>query len=240
VYEDKTILGFIPARGGSKGLPRKNILPLLGKPLISWTIDQANNSRYIDKIIVSTDDEEIAGVSKLFGAQVPFLRPADIATDDAKTIDAILHAIDWFEHMKEFYDLFIVLQPTSPLRIAEDIDKAVELLFSKRAQSIVSVCEAEHHPYLSNTLPENHSLKDFLRPEIINKPRQELPFFYRLNGAIYLSYCKHIQREKNFLGDCSYAYIMPQERSIDIDNEIDYRFAEFLLKKYQDKYVKKY
>jgi CMP-N,N'-diacetyllegionaminic acid synthase len=240
VYEDKTIVGFIPARGGSKGLPNKNILPLLGKPLISWTIEQAKNSLYIDKIIVSTEDEEIAGISRKYGAQVPFLRPAHIATDDAKTIDAVLHALGWFESMKEFCDLLIVLQPTSPLRTAEDIDRAVELLFSKKAQSVVSVCEVGHHPYLSNTLPENHSLKDFLKPEVINTRRQDMPSFYRLNGAIYLSYCEHLQKEKHFFGDNSYAYIMPKERSIDIDNEIDFKFAEFLLKEYQGQYVKKH
>jgi CMP-N,N'-diacetyllegionaminic acid synthase len=231
VYSNKTILGLIPARGGSKGLPKKNVLPLSGKPLIAWTIEQAKSSKYIDKIVVSTDDNEIAEIARKYGAHIPFLRPAAIATDSAKTMDAILHAIDWLGNMKESYDLLIVLQPTSPLRNSGDIDNAVELLFSKKAKTIVSVCEVEHHPYLSNVLPGDNCLKDFLRPEAINRNRQELPPYYRLNGAIYLSYCEHLLKEKNFFGVESYAYVMPKERSIDINDKIDFRLSELLLSK---------
>lgn len=231
MYKNKKILALIPARGGSKGLLGKNVKPLLGKPLIVWTIEQAKNTKYIDRIIVSTEDEEIAEISKDSGAEVPFLRPEKLATDDSKSIDVILHAIEWVkENDGIFYDLVIMLQSTSPLRLSEDIDKAVELLFSKNAKAIISVCEAEHSPRWANTLPEDGCLKDFIKPESMNKNRQEYDIFYRLNGAIYLAYCDYIKKQKSFFGNKSFAYIMPKERSIDIDYELDFKLAEFLMK----------
>jgi len=232
MYKGKNILGLIPARGGSKGLPRKNIKPLLGKPLIAWTIEQALASEYLDKVIVSTDEKEIADISKKYGAEVPFIRPKELAEDNAKGIDVVLHAIDWLKenNKQKQYDLIMLLQPTSPLRITEDIDKAIELLFSKDAKAIVSVCEVDYHPLWSNTLPEDGCMKDFIRKEIINKNRQELPIFYRLNGAIYLTYCKYLKERKSFFGKETFAYIMPKSRSVDIDNEIDFKLAEILIK----------
>jgi len=232
LYKGKTILGLIPARGGSKGLPRKNIKPLLDKPLIAWTIEQALASKYFDRVIVSTDDKEIAKVSKKYGADVPFIRPKELAEDNAKGIDVVLHAIDWLKKndRRKQYDLMMLLQPTSPLRATEDIDKAIELLFLKKAKTIVSVCEVDHHPLWANTLPENGCMKDFIRQEIMNKNRQELPIFYRLNGAIYLAYCDYIKEQESFFGEKTFAYIMPRERSIDIDNEADLKLAEILIK----------
>lgn len=230
MYKNKKILALIPARGGSKGLPGKNIKPLMGEPLIVWTIRQAKNSRYIDNIIVSTDDEEIAEISKKYKAQVPFLRPKELATDDAKSIDAVLHTIGWMKKNNKSFDLIVLLQCTSPFRISEDIDRAIELLFFKKAQAIVSVCKTKHHPYCANKLRENGCMKDFLKPEVINKNRQELPNFYRINGAIYLAYCDYIQKQKSFFSDNTFAYVMPQERSLDIDDEIDFIFAEALAK----------
>jgi len=232
MYKGKTILGLIPARGGSKGLPRKNIKLLLGKPLIAWTIEQALASKYLDKVIVSTEDKEIAEISKKYGAEIPFMRPKKLAEDNAKGIDVVLHAIDWLkknDRLKQ-YDLIILLQPTSPLRKPEDIDKAIELLFLKEAKAIVSVCEVDHHPLWANTLPEDGCMKDFIRREAMNKNRQELPVFYRLNGAIYLAYCNYIKEQKSFFGKDTFAYIMSQERSIDIDNEIDFKLTEILMK----------
>ena len=231
MYKGKNILGLIPARGGSKGLPRKNIKPLLGKPLIAWTIEEALASKYLDRLIVSTDDKEIAEISKKYGAEVPFIRPKELAEDNAKGIDVALHAIDWLKKndKQKQYDLLMLLQPTSPLRTTEDIDKAIELLFLKDAKAIVSVCEVDHYPLWSNTLPENGCMKDFIRKEIMNKNRQELPIFYRLNGCIYLAYCSYLQKQRSFFGEKSFAYIMPKERSIDIDGEIDFRLAEILL-----------
>lgn len=227
------ILGIIPARGGSKGLPGKNILPLLGKPLILWTIEQAFLSRYLDKIIVSTEDEEIAEIAKKNGAEVPFIRPKELATDNAKGIDVVIHAIEWFEKNRDSFDLIMLLQPTSPLRTVEDIDSAIRLLFKKKAQGIVSICEAEHPPLWANVVPADGCMKDFIRPEILNKNRQEIQVFYRINGAIYLAYCNYLKSQKSFFGKETYAYVMHRERSIDIDTDIDFKFAEFLLQRIQ-------
>lgn len=229
MYKGKTILGLIPARGGSKELPRKNIRPLLGKPLIAWTIEQALASQYLDKVIVSTDEGEIAEISKQYGANVPFMRPKELATDEAKGIKVVFHALKWLEKHNEFYDLIMLLQPTSPLRTTEDITNAIELLFIKNAQAIISVCVTEHHPYWANMLPSNGCMKDFLRPEVVNKNRQDLPIFYRLNGAIYLAYCSYLKMQKEFWGSKTYAYIMSRNTSIDIDDEFDLTFAEFIL-----------
>ena len=232
MYKGKTILGVIPARGGSKGLSRKNIKILFGKPLIAWTIEQALASKYLDRLIVSTEDEEIAEVSKKYGAEVPFIRPKELAEDNAKGIDVVLHAIDWLKKndRRKQYDLIILIQPTSPLRKSDDIDKAIELLFLKKAKAIVSVCEVDHHPLWANTLPEDGCMKDFIRQEIMNKNRQELSVFYRLNGAIYLAYCNYLKKYRSFIGEKTFAYIMPRERSIDIDSEVDLNLAEVLIK----------
>ena len=232
MYKGKNVLGLIPARGGSKGLPRKNIKPLLGKPLIAWTIEQALASKYLDIVVVSTDDKEIAEISKKYGAEVPFIRPKELAEDNAKGIDVVLHAVDWLtENAKQKqYDLIILLQPTSPLRRSEDIDKAIELLFLREAKAIVSVCEVDHHPLWSNILPDDGCMKDFIKPEVMNKNRQELPKFYRLNGAIYMAYCDYLKKQKNFFCKKTFAYIMQKDKSIDIDSEIDFKLTEILMK----------
>src|SRR3989339_1726633 len=161
MYKKKNIIAIIPARAGSKGLPGKNIRLLLGKPLISWTIEHALSSKYIDKVIVSTDDRKIAEISRKCGAAVPFIRPAKLATDKAKGIDVILHAVRWFEKKRNKFDLIMLLQPTSPLRTAGDIEAAIELLFEKKAGAVVSVCETEHHPLWSNILPKDGNMKNF-------------------------------------------------------------------------------
>lgn len=212
-------------------MPGKNIRPLLNKPLIAWTIVQALASRYLDRVIVTTDDKKIAEVSKKYGAEVPFLRPDELATDEARTIDVALHAISRFELDNSAYDLVMLLQPTSPLRKAGDIDGAIELLFFKNAQAVVSVCKTEHHPFWSNTLPSDGCMSTFMRPDIKHKHRQQLPVFYRLNGAVYLANIAYLKEHKDFIGEDTYAYIMPGERSIDIDTELDFKFAEFLLGK---------
>ena len=232
MYKGKNILGLIPARGGSKGLPRKNIKLLLGKPLIAWTIEQALASKYLDRVIVSTDDKEILDISKKYGAEVPFMRPKELAMDNVKGIDVVLHAIVSLKEddRRKQYDLIMLLQPTSPLRKSVDIDKAIEFLFLKKAKAIVSVCEVDHHPLWANTLPEDGCMKDFIRQEIMNKNRQELSVFYRLNGAIYLAYCNYLKKYRSFIGEKTFAYVMPRERSIDIDNEVDLSLAEVLIK----------
>lgn len=229
MYNKKKFLAIIPARSSSKGIRNKNIISLKGKPLISYTIESAIGSGIFDEVMVSTDSEEIAEISRAYGAKIPWLRPYELATDEANTSDVILHTLDYYISQKIFYDYFVLLQPTSPLRNSEDIVNAVELLFDKNADSVVSVCETDHSPLWSNTLPKDLNLNNFIRQEAKNKPRQELPKYYRINGAIYISKVDHFIKEKNFYGMNSYAYIMPIDRSIDIDNYVDLQLAEILL-----------
>ncbi len=228
MYTNKTFLAIIPARGGSKRLPRKNVLDLCGKPLIVHTIEAALKSKYINKVIVSSDDEEILNISSNFGADI-IKRPIDLANDTATTFDTIKHTIDNFEK----YDYIVLLQPTSPLRNEKHIDEAMELLEKKKADAIVSVCEMEHSPLWSNTLPKDGNMNNFLKDEILNKRSQDLEKFYRLNGAIYI--CKTeklIENKSFFLKDNIFAYIMNRENSVDIDEEIDFKIAEVILKSY--------
>jgi len=229
VIDNFSMLALIPARGGSKGVPGKNIRPLCGKPLIAWTIDQAKKSKYVDHILVSTDSEDIATIAREYGADVPFLRPESLATDGAKAIDVILHAIDYLEQHGRLYDLVMYLQPTSPLRQAEDMDTAVELLFSAKAQVIVSVCESGFNPDIINILPPDRCMKHFLKPEFINKNRQDHPTYYKINGAIYLAYSHYLRLHRILFGDETYAYIMNRDKSVDIDSEMDFRLADFIL-----------
>lgn len=232
MYKGQSILALIPARGGSKGVPRKNIRSLAGKPLIAWTIDAAQQSRCIDRMIVSTDDEEIAAVAKKYGAEVPFMRPPHLASDDAKGMDVLFHAMEWFSAQGATFDILTYLQPTSPLRTADDIRGALALMEEKNAQSVVSVCKVEHSPLLMNTLLPDLSLQGFIREEA-NTNRQALDQFYRLNGAIYLAQWEYLLKHKTWYKENSYGYVMPTERSVDIDSELDLYIAEALLKSAQ-------
>lgn len=226
---DKRLLAVIPARGGSKRLPRKNVLDLAGKPLIVWTIEAALGSKYIDRVIVSTDDEEIAEVSKDFGADVPFMRPTEYATDEAKSVDVVLHLLDQFEVQNEKYEYIILLQPTSPLRTTKNINESIEMLMKRRCDGVVSVSETEHSPFWSNVLPDDDSLSGFLDESIINKRSQDLKKFYRINGAIYLCKSKRLINEKTFfLKDDIYGFKMSREVSVDIDTGIDLDLARLI------------
>ncbi|WP_071520486.1 cytidylyltransferase domain-containing protein [Neomoorella thermoacetica] len=230
MYQGKTILGFIPARAGSKGVPGKNIRPLAGKPLIVHTIETARASGVFDFLLVSTDGEEIARIAREAGAEVPFMRPAELATDAARGIDVLSHAMAWCEEHGRLYDWVMVLQPTSPLRSVDDILGACRLMLERNALAVVSVCQVDHHPWWCNTLPEDLNMENFIRPEVVNMNRQELPVFYRLNGAIYLGEWNFIKNEKSWYGASTFAYIMPKERSVDIDSEIDFSLAEIKIK----------
>ncbi|MTI84026.1 MAG: acylneuraminate cytidylyltransferase family protein [Firmicutes bacterium] len=229
MYQEKRVLGIIPARAGSKGVPGKNVRLIAGKPLINYTINTALASGIFDYLLVSTDGKDIAQVAKEAGAKVPFLRPPELATDTAKGIDVLFHAIDWCRENKMEFDWIIYLQPTSPLRSDEDIYNACTLMLERRAKAIVSVCEMDHHPWWSNVLPEDGCMKSFMRPEVVNTNRQGLPKYYRLNGAIYIAELEFLRQHKSWFGNQTYAYIMPQERSVDIDNPIDFALAEQLL-----------
>jgi len=233
MFNGKTFLAIIPARGGSKGLKNKNILPLKGKPLIAYTIETALESVIFDKVIVSTDSKKIANISSKHGAEIPFMRPKELATDTASSIDVAIHALSFFEDQGIHFDYFMLLQPTSPLRTSKDIINAIKLAFEKDADVILSVCEVEHSPLWTNILPDDLSMKHFIREEIKGKSRQQLPKFYRLNGAIYLAKVEYFLKTKDWFGEKSYAYIMPRERSIDIDDYIDFKLAETLMEEYK-------
>ena len=226
---NKKILAIIPARGGSKGIKDKNIKLLNRKPLIYYSIHEALESNIIQEIIVNTDSEKIASVSKKYGANIPFLRSKELATDEASTVDVIESTLNYYEQRNINFDYFILLQPTSPLRTREDILRAFEILEQKNAKSIVSVCEAEHSPFLMNTLDNDLKMDNFIKREN-NTRRQDFDKYYRLNGAIYISEVKNFLESKTFYGEGSYAYIMPNNRSVDIDNEIDLKLAEIIMR----------
>jgi len=226
MHKEKTFLAIIPARGGSKRLPRKNILDLNGKPLIAWSIEAGLKSKYIDKVVVSSDDNEILEVSQKFGADV-IVRPPELASDTATTFDAIEHTI---KSLKK-YSYVVLLQATSPLRDSKHIDEAIELLEKKDADAVVSVCEMEHSPLWSNSLDKTLTMKGFLRYEVLNKRSQDLEKYYRLNGAIYICKMERLLEEKGFfLEDNIFAYVMDRESSVDIDEAIDFKLAQSIIK----------
>ena len=226
MYKDKNFLAVIPARGGSKRLPGKNLLDLHGKPLIAWTIEAGLKSKYIDNLIVSSEDNKILETAKIYNANL-IRRPRNLARDESSSFDVIKHAIDNLEE----YDYVVMLQPTSPLRNEHDIDNAIEFLFSKNANAVVSVCAVDHSPLWSSTLEDDCDMTNFLDHQVTKKRSQELDKFYRLNGAIYISSIKKIVEEKTFfLKNNIYAYIMKRSKSVDIDTKIDFKLAEVLLK----------
>jgi CMP-N,N'-diacetyllegionaminic acid synthase len=228
----KKILAVIPARGGSKRLKNKNLLPLLNKPLLAWSIEAALDSKYIDKIIVSTDANEIAEEANRFGIGMPFIRPPELSGDEARSIDVVTHAIEWLkEYENKDFDYVVLLQPTSPLRTAHHIDAALLELVERGADAVVSICESEHSPLWSNVLPQNKSLENFLKSEYINSRSQDLAQYYRLNGALYICDVSRLLSEDTFfIKDNIYAYTMQQIDSVDIDTKLDFLLAETILK----------
>lgn len=228
MLDDNRVVALIPARGGSKRLLNKNLLPLAGKPLIAWTIEAALKCSLIDDVIVSTDSEAIKKVAIEFGASVPFLRPYHLADDTASTDDVLMHAID--ELKLTASDTLILLQPTSPLRDSLDINNALSMLVGGELKGVVSVCECEHSPLWSNTLSESNLMGDFIRPEIATKRSQDLPAYYRLNGAIYAYKVAYLNKHRSrFYSNEVKATVMAVKNSVDIDNEIDFKLAAFLI-----------
>lgn len=228
----KKVLAVIPARSGSKRLPGKNARMLKGKPLIAYSIEAGLQSSYVDEVLVSTDDEALADISRLHHAWVPFIRPKNLATDEATTSSVLEHALQYCKFIGKEFGYILLLQPTSPLRSVKDIDAACEFLINKRAKAVISVCQSEHNPLWSNTLPQNLLMTKFLCKEVKEKRSQDLPTFYRLNGAIYLCAIDDYLTEKTFfLPDRVYAYVMDQSSSIDIDTVFDFQFCEYLLGK---------
>lgn len=224
-------IAIIPARSGSKRLKDKNIKLLNGKPLMAYTIDAALTSACFDEIMVSTDSEKYADIAKSLGATVPFLRSSAESSDTASSWNVVREVLDIYESNGESFDCFALLQPTSPLRSASDIVAGFEMLKELDAGAVVSVCKAEHSLSLFNTLPEDQSFIGFLgKPEL--HARQMEKTIYRLNGALYISKVKHFLTHRFIYDESCYATIMPAERSVDIDSELDFIVAEAIQKKY--------
>lgn len=219
---DARVLAVIPARGGSKGLPRKNLAPFLGRPLIAWTIEAALGARRIDRVILSSDDPEIIEAARGLGCEAPFVRAAALATDEATSLDVVLDAVD----RTPGYDIVVLLQPTSPLRTAEDIDAVLDLLAA--ADSAVSVAEAADHPFLVYRPDANGRLRPYAEPASgASLRRQDLPPAWSLNGAIYAARIDWLRRERAFVRPGqTLAWPMPVERSADIDTPTDLIEAE--------------
>lgn len=223
------VVCVIPARGGSKGVPRKNIKQLAGKPLIAYTIEQALESQYIDRVIVSTEDMEIAEISKEYGAEVPFMRPDALSGDQVATVDVLIHAISWLEKEDKFnFDILVLLHTTTPLRAVEDIDACIEMLNDTKADNIFSVTEAHRNPYF-NMVEITTNGKVQLSKEGSFSSRQSAPKVYDMNSSIYIWWKDVLKREMKIFLDNSKIYIMSKERSIDIDNELDFKMCQMLL-----------
>ena len=229
MYKNKKFLAIIPARGGSKGIPNKNIMAICGKPLIAYTIEAGKKSKYIDEIIVSTDSDIIKVIAQQYGAKVPFLRPEELSNDSAKSIDVVIHAIDFYKNNNMSFDYVILLQPTSPLRTFEHLDKAIEKLIESNRTSLVSVCEADENPVLMRTI-ENEKLKEVISFEGTNLRRQDLPTFYIFNGALYINSNDMLINKKKFVDENTIPYVMDKESSIDIDTMLDARLVELIIK----------
>jgi CMP-N,N'-diacetyllegionaminic acid synthase len=225
------VLAVIPARGGSKGVPGKNVRPLAGRPLLQFTLEAAAAARRLTDWIVSTDDVEIAELARGRGARVPFLRPAELATDEARALPVMQHAVELMERERgRPYDAVMMLQPTTPFRTAGDIDAAVELLAETGADSVISVVQVEgHHPARTKFLTEDGRLLDPPFAEAYeNQPRQELTPMVIRNGAVYLTRRDVLVEQGSFKGTDSRALPMPPERSVNIDTEEDFAYAEWL------------
>lgn len=221
-------IAIVPARSGSKGLVDKNIRNLNGKPLIWYSIQAAIESDCFDEVMVSTESEKYADIARACGASVPFLRSEALSSDQANSWDTVHEVIENYKDLGKEFDVVMLLQPTSPLRTADDIKEAFSILKDKCADSVVSVCEVDHSPLWSNVLPENGCLEGFIRSEVKNIGRQKLPTYYRINGAIYLTKISE-NIGKNLYSNTGYAYVMPRVKSIDIDTELDFKMAEYIM-----------
>ncbi|WAA09800.1 cytidylyltransferase domain-containing protein [Fervidibacillus albus] len=220
-----TFLAIIPARGGSKGVPRKNIRKIAGKPLIAWTIEEAKKSQYITRLILSSEDDEIIKVAKRYGCEVPFVRPKEIAQDDTPGIDPVLHAIQQCPG----YDYVVLLQPTSPLRTVEDIDGCIEYMLKKNAEFCVSVTAPDKSPYWMYIQDDVGKIKPIINQTNIPTRRQDLPKTIAINGAVYVAKTDKIIEERTFLTPNTFAYEMERGQSLDIDTEWDFKVCEFFL-----------
>lgn len=217
------VLALISARGGSKRVPRKNVRELAGKPLIAWTIEAARGSHYVDRVVLSSEDDEIMRVAKGLGCEVPFVRPAELATDAAPGIAPVLDALARLPG----YGLVVLLQPTSPLRSAADIDACIEACVRLKAPACVSVTSNAKSPYWVYAVGADQKLVALLK----SPPPERAQPLHILNGAVYVARTEWLQQHRDFVGADTVAHVMPAERSVDIDDEIDFAFAQFLIER---------
>lgn len=227
MIDGKSVLAIIPARGGSKTLPRKNIFPVMGRPLLAWSVDEARRSRYIDRMVLSSDDDEIINVAHGLKLEVPFRRPAELATDTTPTNDVLFHLLSKIPG----YDYLVVLQVTSPLRTVEDIDGCIEECVQRRAGSCVSVSIAEKNPHYYRTLDSKRRLHPLIGSSYHIGRRQDLPEVYVINGAVFVTKISFFIEQRTFFSSETVGYIMPPEHSIDIDSEKDIVVMEYQLSK---------
>lgn len=224
------LVALITARGGSKSIPEKNIKLLAGKPLIAWTIQAALESSVFNRVIVSTNDDKITQSSLEYGAEVPFVRPGELALDNSPHIDVVSHAIEWLNNNRNYYPEWIMLlQPTSPLRTTEDITNAIDLSIKYNADSIISVSIPPVHPYLIKQIKQDGKLSDFIEKPKGYLPRQLHPEVHFVNGAIYLTKSEIIMNEKTFYPEKTFPYRMPVDRSLDIDTPWDFYLANLIM-----------
>jgi len=233
MINNKRVLVIVPARGGSKGLPKKNLLNLCGKPLVGWPIVTAKASKYVDDVVVSTDSLEIAKIAENYGATVPFIRPAALATDTATTYAVIGHVLEFLKEAGKSFDYIVLREPTSPLTETDDIDRALEMLTSKRAiaDSIVGVCKVEAtHPAFDVVIKENGTIKPFMFQDFSQTGRrQDLTDLYFFEGSLYISDTAVLLSKKSFYHERTLPYIVPRYKSLEIDERIDFIFAEATL-----------
>ena len=227
------VLGIIPARSGSKSIPKKNIRSLAGKPLIAYTIETVQNCKMLNRTVVSTDDVEIADVAEKYGADIPFLRPKSLSLDDTPMVPVLQHAVSFIEKNEEVHvDVVVLLDPTSPFRRIEDIEACIQKIERENADSVVTVCEVEHNPYfVMMELDDDNKLVPLIQNDEIITRRQDAPDVYRLNASVYAIKRDILMNNNTIITNNTMAVIMPQELSAHIDHEIDFEFAEYLMKK---------
>jgi CMP-N,N'-diacetyllegionaminic acid synthase len=233
MIEGKKVLAVVPARRGSKGLPLKNVRPLGGKPLLAWPIEAARKARYVDRVLISTDDAEFAAIAKAAGADAPFLRPAELASDTSPSIDFLLHALDTLESTGEHYDYVALLEPTSPLTEASDIDAALEALVARReeAESIVGVTALiSAHPAFAVRIANDGLIQPHAAPGFGQMPRrQDIEPLYSLDGSLYISTTMALRRERGFYHHKTLPYVTPRWKSFEVDDVVDFICIEAIL-----------
>ena len=225
----KTI-GVVTARGGSQRFPGKNIESLAGKPMIAWTFEAALAAERLDRIIVSTDDPEIARIARAWGVEVPFLRPTALAQDDSEQIDVVRHSLDWLESDHSLPDYVFLLQPTSPLRTSADIDAAVQIAEERDAQAVIGLTRTKPHPYRTKRIQEDGSLANFIPGDLPQGLPQNYPTAYAVTGAVYVNKCAALRAHRTFYPKGALPYFMPPERAIDVDTRLDLILVEHLLR----------